>query len=227
MRVSLTGEDVRLVINSRDTVAQVFWFHGCKEKPYFLGETKTPRAGGDWWAWDPALVLWRKAVRYFLTTRETSIFYPLLVKVTSKHWVTQECRLAMSSSASSTLSSLTSSRPEPIDCRLRKARLDLWSLWSHMSYQILSKCGLRHLYQTWNQLHPVRTQHLKFASSSQFAVGSQFLRELSILVRLTINYSQILWSLRPRCLYLAKESYSRYIRHTIVKYLFTVCNLCM
>jgi hypothetical protein len=63
VRVSLTGEDVRLVINSRETVAQVFCFIGCMEQLDFLGKEKAPRAGGGWRAWNPALVLWRKAVR--------------------------------------------------------------------------------------------------------------------------------------------------------------------
>ena len=76
--MSLTGEDVRLVINSRETVAQVFCLIGCMEQLDFLGKEKAPRAGGGWRAWNPALVLWRKAVRYYLTTRETSIVYHLV-----------------------------------------------------------------------------------------------------------------------------------------------------
>ena len=110
----------------------------------FLGEEKAPRAGRGWWAWHPALVLWRKAVRYH---HLSSLHQPshLGLQVTSRHWEIQEFPLATSSSASSTLSSLTSSRPE--------IRLVVPLIWFCINVASMTP-----------KLHWFRTQYLKFVS---------------------------------------------------------------
>ena len=115
---------------------------------FFPGKEKAPRAGGGRWAWDPALVLWRKAFRYCLSSWqavwETSMFLSRRQADIRRHrsalWL---CHPMYHQRRPVWRHPGLKDQTQQLH-RMRKARLDWSSPWSRISDLIFfSKCGLQ------------------------------------------------------------------------------------